>query len=100
MQPTEAPDVGDALDDRPVPAVWPRPTHVGYENYLADLWIIEASDLDVALNLATEGSKACHRKVEVRRNAAKAAGRAYGRHRCPVMASTGRIVHNRRSRKS
>jgi hypothetical protein len=67
MQPTEAPDVGDALA---VPAVWPRPTHVGSEKYLADFWIIEAADLDVALKLATEGSKACHRKIEARRNAA------------------------------
>jgi hypothetical protein len=66
MQPTEARDVGDALDDRPVPAVWPRPTHVGSEKYLADFWIIEAFDLDVALKLAAEGSKACNRKVEVR----------------------------------
>src|SRR6266545_66181 len=64
MQPTEARDIGDALDDRPVPAVWPRPTHVGNEKYLADFWIIEASDLDVALKLATEGSKACNRKLE------------------------------------
>ena len=98
MQPTEARDVGDALDDRPVPAVWPRPTHVGNERYLADFWIIEASDLGVALKLAAEGSKACNRKVEVRRNAAKAAGRTYGRRRCPAMASTSRIVLNRRSR--
>jgi len=29
-------------------------------------WIIEAADLDVALKLAAEGSKACNRKVEVR----------------------------------
>jgi hypothetical protein len=29
-------------------------------------WIIEAPDLDVALTLAAEGSKACDRKVEVR----------------------------------
>jgi hypothetical protein len=49
--------------------------HVGNEEYLAGFWIIEASDLDVALKLAAEGSKACNRKVEVRRNAAKAAGR-------------------------
>src|SRR5258708_33634722 len=42
MQPTEARDVGDALADRPVPAVWPGPTHVGNEKYLADFWIIEA----------------------------------------------------------
>jgi len=76
----------------------PRRTHVGNEKYLADFWIIEASDLGVALKLAAEGSKACNRKVEVRRNAAKAAGRTYGRRRCPAMASTSRIVLNRRSR--
>ena len=83
--PTRACDVGDAPDDRPVPAVWPRPTHVGSEKYLGGFWIIEASDLDVALKLAAEGSEACNRKVEVRRNAAKAAGRAYGRRRSPVV---------------
>src|SRR5215813_2009368 len=66
MQPTEARDVGDALDNRPVPAVWPRPTHVGNEKYLAGFWIIETFDLDVALKLATEGPKACNRKVERR----------------------------------
>jgi hypothetical protein len=72
---------------------------VGNEKYLADFWIIEAPDPDVALKLATEGSKACNRKVEVRRNAAKAAGRAYDQRKCPAIASS-RIVHNRRTRKS
>jgi hypothetical protein len=73
---------------------------LGNEKYLADFWIIEAADLDVALNLATEGAKACNRKARVRRYAAKAVGRAYGRRRCPAMASTIRIVHNRRTSKS
>jgi hypothetical protein len=100
MQPAEARDVGDALDDRPVPAVWPRPTRVGSEKYLAGFSIIEAFDLDVALKLAAEGSKACNRKVEVRRNAAKAAGRAYGQRGCPEMASTSRIAYSRRTRTS
>jgi len=36
------------------------------KEYLGGFWIIEAPDLDVALKLATEGSKACNRKVEVR----------------------------------
>ena len=36
------------------------------KEYLAGFWIMEASDLDVALKLAAEGSKACNRKVEVR----------------------------------
>jgi hypothetical protein len=36
------------------------------KEYLAGFWIIEAPDLDVALEHAAEGSKACNRKVEVR----------------------------------
>jgi hypothetical protein len=36
------------------------------KEFLAGFWIIEASDLDVALKLAAAGSKACNRKVEVR----------------------------------
>ncbi|MGD0556560.1 MAG: YciI family protein [Streptosporangiaceae bacterium] len=36
------------------------------KEHLAGLWILEAADLDVALRLATEGSKACNRKLEVR----------------------------------
>jgi hypothetical protein len=33
---------------------------------LGGFWVIEASDLDAALALAAEGSKACRGKVEVR----------------------------------
>ncbi|HKU11285.1 YciI family protein [Sinomonas sp.] len=36
------------------------------KEYLIGFWIMEAPDLDVALKLATEGSKACNRKIEVR----------------------------------
>lgn len=36
------------------------------KEFVAGFWIIEAADLDVALALATEGSRACNRKVEVR----------------------------------
>ena len=36
------------------------------KEYLGGFWIIEAPDLDVALTLAAEGSKACRGKVEVR----------------------------------
>ncbi len=36
------------------------------KEYLAGFWIIEAPDLDVALALAADGSKACRGKVEVR----------------------------------
>jgi hypothetical protein len=36
------------------------------KEYIVGFWVMEAADLDVALKLAAEGSKACHRKVEVR----------------------------------
>ena len=36
------------------------------KEYLAGFWIVEAPDLDVALELAADGSKSCNRKVEVR----------------------------------
>ena len=36
------------------------------KEYLAGFWIIEAADLDVALKLATGGSKACNQKAGVR----------------------------------
>ena len=36
------------------------------KEFLIGFWIIEAPDLDVALELATGGSKACNRRVEVR----------------------------------
>ncbi|MEA5363854.1 YciI family protein [Amycolatopsis sp., V23-08] len=36
------------------------------KEYLAGVWVWEAPDLDVALELATEASKVCDRKIEVR----------------------------------
>jgi len=40
--------------------------YVETKEHVAGFWIIDAPDLDVALALAAEGSKACNRKVEVR----------------------------------
>ena len=36
------------------------------KEYLGGFWVIEASDLDAAIALATRGSAACESKVEVR----------------------------------
>ena len=95
-----APTTATVIDNRGGEAVFTDGPFVETKEYLAGFWIIEAPDLDVALRLAAEGSKACNRKVEARRNAAKAAGRAYGRNRCPALASASRIAHKRRTRKS
>jgi hypothetical protein len=54
------------IDNRGEEAVFTDGPFVESKEYLAGFWIIEAADLDVALKLAAEGSKACNRKVEVR----------------------------------
>jgi hypothetical protein len=36
------------------------------KEWAAGFWIIEAPDLDVALRLMSDGSKACNRRLEVR----------------------------------
>ncbi len=37
------------------------------EEYMSGFWVINAPDDETALRLATEGSKACNRKVQLRR---------------------------------
>ena len=54
------------IDNRNGAAVVTDGPFVESKEYLAGFWIIEAPDLDVALELAAEGSKACNRKIEVR----------------------------------
>ena len=61
-----SPDPATVIDNRGDEAVFTDGPFVESKEYLAGFWIIEAPDLDVALKLASEGSKACNRKVEVR----------------------------------
>ena len=61
-----APDTATVIDNRGGSAVITDGPFVESKEHLAGFWVIEAADLDVALKLATEGSKACNRKVEVR----------------------------------
>ena len=61
-----SPDPATVIDNRGEEAVITDGPFVESKEHLAGFWIIEAPDLDVALELATEGSKACNRKIEVR----------------------------------
>ena len=61
-----APSTATVIDNRGDKALFTDGPYVESKEYLGGLWIIEAADLDVALKLAAEGSKACNRKVEVR----------------------------------
>lgn len=61
-----SPDAATVIDNRGDAPVITDGPFVESKEYLAGFWIISAPDLDVALKLAAEGSKACNRKVEVR----------------------------------
>jgi hypothetical protein len=54
------------VDNRRGEAVVTDGPFVETKEFLIGFWIIKAPDLDVALALATEGSRACNRKIEVR----------------------------------
>ena len=61
-----SPSAATVIDNRSGEALITDGPFLESKEYLAGFWIIEAPDLDVALELAVEGSKACNRKIEVR----------------------------------
>jgi hypothetical protein len=61
-----SPGTATVVDNRDEEPVFTDGPFLESKEYLAGFWIIEAPDLDVALKLAAEGSKACNRKIEVR----------------------------------
>jgi hypothetical protein len=61
-----APSSATVIDNRGEEAMFTDGPFLESKEYLAGFWVIQAADLDVALKLAAEGSKACNRKVEVR----------------------------------
>ena len=61
-----APSTATVIDNRGGTLILTDGPFLESKEYLAGFWIIEAVDLDVALTLAAQGSKACNRRVEVR----------------------------------
>ena len=61
-----SPSTATVIDNRDGEAMFTDGPFVETKERVAGFWIIEAPDLDVALKLAAEGSKACNRRVEVR----------------------------------
>ena len=61
-----SPSAATVVDHRDGQAVFTDGPFLESKEYLAGFWVLEAPDLDVALALAADGSKACNRKVEVR----------------------------------
>jgi hypothetical protein len=60
------PTVSTVIDGRGEEPVLTDGPFVEAKEWAAGFWIIEAPDLDVALKLMSEGSKACNRRLEVR----------------------------------
>jgi hypothetical protein len=61
-----SPSSATVIDNRGGETMFTDGPFLESKEHLAGFWIIEAADLDVALKLAAEGSKACNRKIEVR----------------------------------
>ncbi len=63
LQPASTATVVDGQGDTPVLTDGP---YLETKEVIGGFWVIDAPDLDVALKLAAQGSKACRGKVEVR----------------------------------
>ena len=61
-----APSTATVIDNRGEEAMFTDGPFLESKEYLAGFWILEAPDLDVALKLGAQGSRACNAKVEVR----------------------------------
>jgi len=61
-----SPGASTVIDNRGAVAVFTDGPFLETKEHIAGLWIFEAPDLDAAIKIATEGSKACNRRVEVR----------------------------------
>jgi hypothetical protein len=60
------PTASTVIDNRDGQALVTDGPFAETKEWAAGLWIIEAPDLDVALALMTEGSRACNRRLEIR----------------------------------
>ena len=60
------PSTATVIDGRGAITMFTDGPFVETKEWLSGFWIIEARDLDVALELAAAGSRACNRRVEVR----------------------------------
>ncbi|MGW9629630.1 YciI family protein [Agromyces sp. NPDC055520] len=61
-----APSASTVIDGRGEQPVFSDGPFIESKEHMAGFWIIDAPDLDVALSLMADGSKACNRRLEVR----------------------------------
>lgn len=61
-----SPAEATVVDNRGTEALITDGPFLESKEYVAGFWIIQASDAEAALRLATEASRACNRRVELR----------------------------------
>jgi hypothetical protein len=61
-----APETSTVIDGRGDVPVFTDGPFLESKEHMAGFWIIDAPDLDVALALMADGSRACNRRLEVR----------------------------------
>ncbi len=61
-----APATATVVDGRGREAVLTAGSFTGSEEHVVGFWIIQAPDRDAALRLATEASRCCNRRIELR----------------------------------
>lgn len=61
-----SPGTATVVDNRGADLMVTDGPFVESKEFLAGFWIIEAANLDAALELAADGSRACNRRIEVR----------------------------------
>jgi hypothetical protein len=61
-----SPSTATVVDGRDAEPVFTDGPYLESKEHVAGFWIIRAPDLDVALRLAAQGSKACNRRLELR----------------------------------
>jgi hypothetical protein len=61
-----SPSAATVVDNRGAEPMFTDGPFLESKEFLIGFWILEAPDLDVALKLAADGSRACNRRVEVR----------------------------------
>ena len=62
----ERPETATTVDGTVADVIVTDGPYLETKEFLGGFWIIEAPDLDAAMKIAAEGSKACGGKVEVR----------------------------------
>jgi hypothetical protein len=61
-----SPGTATVVDGRGADVMVTDGPYVESKEHVAGFWVVQAADTDAALRLATQGSKSCNRRVELR----------------------------------